>query len=113
MLVKRVLQVVLLAALVLPMGFTPARGGGSAESFPKEIQSRIGDRQVKLVLTGTAIRRLATLPIYAVASYVEEGVKVRSAEELAKVVQSSLLPVGVSRSLALVSLLAALASQSA
>ncbi len=58
----------------------PAQDGGS---FPPSIESKIGDDQVKLVRTGTAVRKKGIFKVYAVASYVQEGAKVGTAEELA------------------------------
>jgi len=54
-------------------------GGG----FPASIETKFGDERVKLVRTGTAIRKKGIFKVYAVASYVQEGAKVRTAEELA------------------------------
>jgi hypothetical protein len=50
--------------------------------FPAKIESDIGGRQISLVRTGEAIRFQGRIQVYAVASYVQEGVPVRSAEEL-------------------------------
>ena len=41
------------------------------------IESKIGDRRVKMMLTGSAIRTRCIFKIYANDSYVEQGLKVR------------------------------------
>jgi hypothetical protein len=43
----------------------------------------VAARPVKMVLTGTALRRKLTFSVYAIGSYVQQGAKVKSAEELA------------------------------
>jgi hypothetical protein len=52
-------------------------------SFPSSVESRVGNQQVKLVLTGSAIRYQRRFQVYAIGSYLQEGVKVRTAKELA------------------------------
>jgi len=46
------------------------------------IESKIGDRQVKLMLTGSAVRTRSIFKIYAVDSYVELGHNVRTGEDM-------------------------------
>ena len=51
--------------------------------YATSIESMIGDKPVKLALTGEAIRKKYFLTIYTIGSYVQEGVAVRTPEELA------------------------------
>jgi len=56
---------------------------GTKTEFPREIQAMVAGKAVKMVLTGTALRRRLGFQIYAMASYVKEGVKIQSPEDLA------------------------------
>lgn len=56
---------------------------GSDIRFDTSIKKTIADKPVSLVLTGTALRERFTLNVYAVGSYLVEGVSVRNAEVLA------------------------------
>lgn len=77
---------ILVAALVGLGTFTvagaAARAGETDPRFAAAITSQIGDRPVKLALTGTAMRTKYFLSVYAIGSYVQAGTRVRSAEEL-------------------------------
>jgi ferredoxin-fold anticodon binding domain-containing protein len=55
----------------------------SGNKYPVSIVSKVGDKEVKLTLTGVAQRKKAFFKVYTIGSYVEEGVAVHSAEELA------------------------------
>lgn len=52
--------------------------------FPAKIASKIGGKPLNLVLTGSAQRKKYGFSVYAVASYVQEGAKVRDASSLAR-----------------------------
>ncbi len=56
---------------------------GSATKYPISIQSKIGDKDVKLTLTGVAMRKKAFFKVYTLGSYIEEGITVHNAAELA------------------------------
>jgi hypothetical protein len=56
---------------------------GSAVQYPTAVEANVAGRPVKLVLSGTALRQKLFVNVYAVGSYVQAGVAVRSAEELA------------------------------
>jgi len=58
--------------------------GGSSVSFAPVIDNTVGE-PTKLVLTGTALRTRYFLNIYAMGSYLQQGVRVRTPEELAAV----------------------------
>lgn len=53
--------------------------------FAATVVTRIGDKPVRLVLTGTALRTKYRFRVYTIASYVQEGVKVGDANALARV----------------------------
>jgi hypothetical protein len=55
----------------------------SDNQYATAIDSTIGEKPVKLVLTGAAVRKRYFLTIYTVGSYVQQGVKIRTPEELA------------------------------
>jgi hypothetical protein len=59
-----------------------AQGATGDPRFPATIASRIGGKPVRLVLTGTALRKKYGFSVYALASYVQEGVQVRDADGL-------------------------------
>jgi len=56
---------------------------GSKVRFPAQIEVPNGGKPVKLALTGAALRTRTIINQYAVASYLQEGVKAKSAEQLA------------------------------
>jgi Chalcone isomerase-like len=58
---------------------------GSSTSYPSTTEVNVAGKSVKLALTGTALRTKLIVNVYAIGSYVQEGVKVRTAEELAAV----------------------------
>jgi hypothetical protein len=64
---------------------------GGDPRFAPVITAQIGGRPVRLVLTGTAVRTKYLLSVYAIGSYLQEGVKVRDAEGLARVDAPKLL----------------------
>ena len=76
--VHRTLMTLCLVGMLETAAFSQDAGG-----FPASIDSKIGDQQVKLLRTGTAIRKKGIFKVYMVASYIQEGAKVRTAEELA------------------------------
>ncbi len=59
---------------------------GSSTQFTTTMGITVGDKPVKLVLTGVALREKYFLNVYAIASYVVEGASVHTAEELAAAV---------------------------
>ncbi len=92
-----VASVTLLTLLMLTGGHAVAADGGQVEQvgvsgsdvkYPVAIESTIGgtptgDKRVQLVLTGTAQRQKAFTKVYVVGSYVEQGVGIKDATELA------------------------------
>jgi hypothetical protein len=84
MLRTRVLAVVVLG-LVVPAGFADdlVRVDGSNTQYPAAVETKIGEKPVKLVLTGASLRKKYFFNVYTVGSYVQQGTAVRSPEELA------------------------------
>jgi hypothetical protein len=50
--------------------------------YPVQDEMTIGYKPVKLVLTGTALRKGHGISLYAIGSYVEEGARAHTAEQL-------------------------------
>jgi hypothetical protein len=81
----------ILVTVVVGLGMQVAasvEGAGEGDADPRyaaTITSKFGGKPVRLVLTGTAMRTKFGFSVYAIGSYVQEGVKVRNGDELAKV----------------------------
>ncbi len=58
---------------------------GSSTRFTSTMEGTVGDKPVRLLLTGAAVRQKVFVNVYAIASYVLEGVTVRTPERLAEV----------------------------
>jgi hypothetical protein len=56
---------------------------GTNTQFTTTMDWIANDKPVKLVLTGTGLRQKLFLNVYSLASYLQEGAKVQTAEELA------------------------------
>jgi hypothetical protein len=56
---------------------------GSKVQYTNPAAVRINGKDMNFVLTGTALRKKLVFNVYAIGSYVQEGVKVKSADELA------------------------------
>jgi len=63
-------------------GAAEALGQKGSGSFPQSKESEIGGQKVKLVKTGQAVRKKLIISVYSVAGYIQEGVKVRTAQDL-------------------------------
>jgi hypothetical protein len=78
-----------LASAVVVLGMSwlaaadPVSVPGCSTSYPSTTEVALGGKTVKLALTGTAMRTKLIVNVYAIGSYVEEGAKVRTAEDLA------------------------------
>jgi len=55
---------------------------GSGAQYATPIAAKVAGKDVTLKLTGAALRKKLVFSVYTVGSYVQEGVAVRSAEEL-------------------------------
>jgi hypothetical protein len=93
----------LLALAVLAMGGAAALAQemvgvpGSDTQYATPVETRIGDQPVTLVLTGTALRTKYFFNVYAIGSYLQAGVSVQTAEELAAVDQPKQLQLVLER----------------
>lgn len=57
---------------------------GSGTRFPTTVEASVGGKTVTLELTGIALRTRLIVNVYSIASYVQHGAGVKSADELAK-----------------------------
>jgi hypothetical protein len=79
-------KLLVLAVLVLPAKIQAVEVvgvRGSAARFTTTMEATHNKQTVQLVLTGTAVRQKYFLNVYALASYVQQGASVHTAEELA------------------------------
>jgi hypothetical protein len=79
----------LIAALTVAIAFGTATAGetvgvdGSSARFPVAIEVQAAGQPVRLTLTGAALRKKAFITAYAVASYLQDGVPAKTADQLA------------------------------
>lgn len=62
----------------------PVAVKGSSAKYPPAVSIMVGEKAVKLNLTGTGLRTKLGFGVYAIASYLEDGARARTAEELMK-----------------------------
>ncbi|MBM4073388.1 MAG: hypothetical protein FJ271_31365 [Planctomycetes bacterium] len=72
-----------LLATMLVVGACVPAARAQETSFNAEIDRAVGDRTVTMTLTGSAVRKKLFFQVYSIASYVEKGVSIRTAEQLA------------------------------
>src|SRR3954465_1562083 len=70
------------ASAVLAVDYVDVPGSRDVK-YPSEVSGNLGGKPVTMVLPGTGMRTKYVLNVYAVASYVQQGVKVSSAEDVA------------------------------
>jgi hypothetical protein len=85
---SRITRVICFITVMLVLGVGTIFAAGdevsvSGTKYPVGIQSKVGDKEVKLTLTGVAQRKKAFFKVYTIGSYIEEGIAVHSAAELA------------------------------
>jgi hypothetical protein len=56
---------------------------GSGARFPAAVEVQAAGRSVRLALTGAAVRKKVFVSVYAVASYLQDGVAAKTADQLA------------------------------
>jgi Chalcone isomerase-like len=56
---------------------------GSRARFPAAIEVQAAGQRVRLGLTGAAVRKKAFISLYAIASYLQDGVAAKTADQLA------------------------------
>jgi hypothetical protein len=57
---------------------------GSSAKYPSAVEVTVGDKAAILKLTGVGLRSKIGISVYAVGSYLQDGVAARTPEELAK-----------------------------
>jgi hypothetical protein len=55
---------------------------GSRARYATSIEVQVAEKPVRLTLTGAALRKRAVFSVYAIGSYLQEGITAKSAEEL-------------------------------
>ena len=79
----------LIVVLTIAAAFGAATAGetvgveGSSVRFPAAIEVKAAAQPVRLTLTGAAIRKKAFITAYAIASYLQDGVPAKTADQLA------------------------------
>jgi hypothetical protein len=79
----------LTASLTVAVAFGAATAGetvgvdGSSARFPAAIEVQAAGQPVRLSLTGAALRKKAFIKLYAIASYLQDGVAAKTADQLA------------------------------
>lgn len=81
MLGRKGFLVVVGAAVCLSSAADPGVTVGRTR-YPRLIDSHVGGKPVRMMLTGTAMRTKWTLKVYSIGSYVQEKTPVRNASEL-------------------------------
>ena len=66
------------------MATEPVPVKGSSASYAPSVAVVVKDREVQLHLTGVGVRKRVGVAVYAVASYVQDGAMVRTAEDVVK-----------------------------
>ncbi len=79
--------VALLVAIVTVPGMAadPVPGQGTSVTYAPAVSANVKDKAVQLNLTGVGLRTKVGFDVYTVASYVQDGTRVRGAEDVAKV----------------------------
>jgi hypothetical protein len=77
-----------LATVVILLGVVWAIAWGplvpeEGSASPEPVQAKVDNKSVKLVPTGSAFRKKLFVKVYKIDSYIQEGARVRTAEELA------------------------------
>lgn len=78
--------VALVAAVAAGAGMAadPVPVNGTSVAYPQTVSVTVGGKAVRLNLTGVGLRTKVGLGVYAAASYVQDGTRVRGAEDVAK-----------------------------
>ena len=81
---RRFVVTLLVGAVVMPASAAdPVTVKGSSAKYPQSATVAVGDKTVKLNLTGVGLRK-RIVTVYAIGSYVQEGVAVRSEDDVVK-----------------------------
>jgi hypothetical protein len=73
---------ILIAAALLCVAADTVGVPGSHTRFPTAIDATVAGKPVRLALTGVALRTRLVFSVYTIASYLREGVPVRTPEQL-------------------------------
>jgi hypothetical protein len=80
----RLLCVAAVAVLTSTLALGESVGvDGSSTEYETKVEAKVAGKTVKLDLTGAGLRKRVVFKVYTIASYVEAGAGVRSAEDLA------------------------------
>jgi hypothetical protein len=89
---RTVLATLLVGAATTASAGDPVPVRGSAVKYPDAVSVTVGGKPVALKLTGVGLRTKASLfNVYAVGSYLQDGVRVGNADELARVEAARML----------------------
>src|SRR5262245_35445706 len=55
---------------------------GTSTEYSTKIETKVGDKTVKMDLTGVGLRKRVLFKVYTIGSYIECGVRARSAEDV-------------------------------
>lgn len=79
----RCLSVVILAlAAAAPIAAEDVRVSGASAAFPTALQHTVDGKPINFRLTGASMRKKLFINVYSIGSYVQDGVKAGSAEQL-------------------------------
>jgi hypothetical protein len=83
---RRAVVALMIAALFVPTGGAsdPVPVKGTSATYAPSVKVAVKDQTVQVNLTGVGVRRKFGLNVYAVASYVQDGTAVRSADDVVK-----------------------------
>jgi hypothetical protein len=79
----------LIAGLTVAVAFGAATAAemvgvdGSSARFPAAMEVQVAGQPVRLSITGAALRKKAFISVYAIASYLQDGVTAKTPEQLA------------------------------
>jgi len=79
---KHVHVVTVFLFAILPLASAGGGRDSGAGNFPATIEIKVGDDNLQLARTGSAVRHRGRIKLDAIASYLKQGVKVGSAQEL-------------------------------
>jgi len=83
---RHALATLMAAALTITIGMAadPVPVRGTSAAYAPSVDATVKGQAVRLNLTGVGLRTRFTFNVYAIASYVQDGAAVRTAEDLAR-----------------------------
>lgn len=79
-----VVALIVAVVAVTGMAADPVPVKGTSVTYAPTVSATVKDKAVQLNLTGTGLRTKVGFGVYTVGSYVQDGTRVRSAEDVAK-----------------------------